>query len=231
MRLKPLVPIALLLLSAVIAARPHEPTAARGPRVARAAIDTARYEVRLAYRGYTGLAGSRNCDIKVDTAGFDSLSGIVWGVEQRADPDDDVVYTGTLKRTTRIDYCQTRGRRSATDDEQVWCVATLTGAAVMDVEITVYGDPGEGAYLKARPTAAPPDSVVVKGTCTPAGMDSIRRDYPSGESGGSPDGQPINEIAPPKFVINGAAALRVAYFPPDSVQGGWGLRVVRPVRP
>lgn len=209
-----LVPLAALLLAAV---------AARSP-----APITRAYEVKLGFIGYTGLATSLDCDAKANQRGYDSLVGTVKGIEIPEEPDEDVVYTGTLKRSTNIDYCQTRGRRSPTDDEVVWCVATLTGSAAMEVEIKVYGDEGRGAWLTAKPRVGPVDSKV-QGTCEPADMVEIQRDYPSGESAGSPDGQAIMETDTTQFVLNRVRRLRVGYFPPDPVQGGWGLRVVRAV--
>lgn len=181
------------------------------------------YEVRLAFTGYTGLAESRDCRLMVDTLGYDSLVGTVTGVETN-EPDEDMVYTGTLKRKTKIDYCL--AKPAPTTDQLAWCVAKLTGSASMRVELTVYGEADRGAWLKAQPVGAP-DSAQVRGNCTRADMDSVRADYPSGESAGTPDGQAIDELTPPRFFVNSLARLRAGYFPPDPVQGGWGLRVVR----
>jgi hypothetical protein len=185
---------------------------------------TRKYDVQLAFTGYTGLAESQDCRALVDLQGYDSLAGSVSGIESQGPSDEEVVYRGALIRRTRLDYCLTLGR-----DQLTWCVAKLTGSARMDVELTVYGEADRGAYLKARPSVSPLDSVGVRGNCSPAEMDSIRVDYPSGESGGTPDGQPIAEVSPPRFVVGGVPRLRVGYFPPDSVQGGWGLRVVRAI--
>jgi hypothetical protein len=44
----------------------------------------------------------------VDTLGYDSLVAKLIGIENPAEPDEDVAYTGTLRRVTRIDYCITR---------------------------------------------------------------------------------------------------------------------------
>ncbi|HEY9383509.1 MAG TPA: hypothetical protein VIP80_08320 [Gemmatimonadales bacterium] len=185
-----------------------------------------KYEVQLAYTGYTGLAESSDCRAMVDTAGYDSLTGTLTGIENPAEPDEDVVYTGTLGRVTRIDYCQTRPGRSS--DQVVWCKAKLTGAASMNVELTVYGEDGNGGWLKAKPARAP-DSVKVQGSCLQADMDSIKADYPNGESAGSPDGQPIAEPVALKLVLQGIRRLRQGYFPPDPPRTAWGLRVVRVV--
>ena len=185
---------------------------------------TRKYDVQLAFTGYTGLAESQDCRAMVDLQGYDSLTGSVSGIESQGPSDEEVVYRGTLTRWTRMDYCLAIG-----GDQPKWCVAKLTGAARMNVELTVYGEADRGAYLKAVPGTSPLDSVSVRGNCAPADMDSIRVDYPSGESGGTPDGQPIAEVNPPRFFVGGIPRLRVGYFPPDSVEGGWGLRVVRAV--
>lgn len=183
---------------------------------------TRKYDIQLAFTGYTGLAESQDCRALVDLQGYDSLAGTISGIESPGPSDEEVVYQGTLTRRTRVDYCLAVG-----GDQPTWCVAKLTGAARMNVELTVYGEADRGAYLKAVPGTSPLDSVSVRGNCAPADMDSIRVDYPSGESGGTPDGQPIAELNPPRFVVSGIPRLRVGYFPPDSVEGGWGLRVVR----
>lgn len=208
-------PCALLILGTL---------AMTAPKSGSAKTITRKYDVQLAFTGYTGLAESPDCRALVDLQGYDSLVGTLSGVETPNQPDEDVVYTGTLRRKTRIDYCE-----ATPGDQPTWCVAKLTGAARMNVELTVYGEADRGAYLKAMPGTSPLDSVVVRGNCARADMDSIRADYPSGESGGTPDGQPIAEISPPRFYLSGVPRLRVGYFPPDSVQGGWGLRVVRAV--
>lgn len=192
------------------------------PKSGGARTITRNYDVQLGFIGYTGLAESQDCRAMVDLQGYDSLAGTVSGIESQGQSDEEVVYRGTLTRRTRVDYCLALG-----GDQPTWCVAKLTGAARMNVELTVYGEADRGAWLKATPGPSPLDSVAVRGNCARADMDSIRVDYPSGESGGTPDGQPIAEVSPPRFFVAGIPRLRVGYFPPDSIQGGWGLRVVR----
>jgi len=182
------------------------------------------YDVRLAFVGYTGLAESPDCSAMVDTLGYDSLTGTLTGIENPVEPDENVAYTGTLGRATRIDYCQTRP--APTSDQVALCQAKLTGAAAMAVELTVFGEDGKGAWLKATPAKAP-DSVTVQGNCLQADMDSIKVDYPTGESAGSPDGQPIAEPDTLKFAMQGVRRLRLGYFPPDRPITAWGLRVLR----
>jgi len=184
------------------------------------------YDVQLAYVGYIGITSSSDCTAITDPLGYDSLTGTLTGIENPAEPDEDVVYTGTLRRVTKIDYCETRP--NPTPDQLAWCKVKLTGGAPMTVELTVYGEDGNGAWLKAKPARAP-DSAKVQGTCVQADMDSIKADYPKGESAGSPDGQPIAEPAALKLALQGVRRLRLGYFPPDPPRTSWGLRVVRAV--
>lgn len=185
---------------------------------------TRKYEVRLAFTGYSGLAESEDCRALVDLQGYDSLVGVVAGIEG-GDPGDGVMYTGRLRRVTKVDYCLARG-----GDEAKWCVVRLTGAARMLVQLEVHGEEGRGAWLKADPDTVPAESVRAEGDCEPADTDVIRAEYPGGTTGGSPDGQPIAEPDPALLFVNGVPRLRPGYLPADEEQGGWGLRVVREVR-
>ncbi len=221
--------LALSVLGVLLVSGAGRPNALRGPRVASGlpvgiGAITRTYEVRLAFVGYTGLAESSDCQAIVDTLGYDSLTGTLTGIENPAEPDEDVVYTGTVRRVTRIDYCETRP--NPTPDQLAWCKAKLTGAASMAVELTVYGEDGNGAWLKAKPARAL-DSVKVQGNCLQTDMDSIKADYPEGDTAGSPDGQPIAEPGTLKFELQGVRRLRLGYFPPDRPRTAWGLRVTR----
>ena len=218
-----LLPILMVMTRTITAGDAGSAGRPTGPRHV---LPPGSYAVQLAFTGYTGLSQSVDCNRIADRKGYDSLVGTVTGIETPDQPGEEVVYTGTLRRVTKLDYCQTTGRRSPDDDEQVWCRATLTGAARLAIRLTVYGDEGEGAYVEVDSVPGKADSVKVEGSCDRPAMDEIKADYPSGESGGSPDGQPIAEVRPPKFIVNRIPKLRIGYFPPDSVRGGWGLRVV-----
>jgi hypothetical protein len=190
-----------------------------------AAAQMAEYEVELKYSGYMAMSASPECDALAHASSADVLTGTVQGMET-AGADDDITYTGTLKRTTALDFCQMRG--------DAWCIATLTGTADMEVEIEVYGESDRGAYVKADSPTEPPQGEV-KGNCSPGDMREIQRDYPSGDSGGSPSGQRIDDTNAKDaqgrhitFYAGGHARLRVGTYPAD--EGGWALRVIRKIR-
>lgn len=187
---------------------------------------TRRYEVRLGWTGYSGTANSVDCDRLANPRGYDSLTGVLSGIEDTGRPGDGTVYRGTLRRHSRLDYCLSQGRRDDNDDEQMWCVVSLVGAAKMHVELEVYGEDGRGAWLKADADSAPPDSVRVGGTCRQALQRETHDEFPSGETAGSPDGQPIAEPRPPLFFVSGMPRLRVGRYPPTA-DSPWGLHVVR----
>jgi hypothetical protein len=188
----------------------------------------AAYEVELRFTGYTGLVtGYPNC--AVNPQGFDALTGIVTGRES-VGRDEDVEYRGTLIRSTLIDFCETKGRRNPNDDERVWCAATLLGAATMRAQLTVYGETGRGAYLKATHDGGPSVSSVT-GTCEAADMTQWQTDYPRADDGGggSPNGQEIDD-ASSKLFAAGQARLVVGVFPPSGPTGGWTLKVIRKLK-
>jgi hypothetical protein len=198
-------------------------------------LSLATYEIELSYTGYTGLVeGAPNC--VVNLLGYDRLVGTVAGVET-TESDEDVVYTGTLRRDTKIDFCETKGKDAPGDDERVWCTATLAGYAVTQVELTVHSDEGTGGYLKAAP-AGGPMMRGVSGRCDPAEQNQILSDYPASSDGGaaSPSGQPIDDGAAVDasgrriaFVAGGVPRLRVGTYPPTGPKGGWTLRVIRKI--
>jgi hypothetical protein len=185
--------------------------------------DSTRYEVAVAMAGYSGLATSKNCDAITNRQGYDSLVGSVGGIEQPPQPDEDMEYEGTVRRYTNIDYCMTNSANK-------WCVATLRGASRMVLHVTVYGEKGRGAWLKAEAAPGPADSLSVRGNCDQSDMDEIKRDYPSGESGGSPDGQAIAENGPKFMFANHLARLRDSTFYPSKLPDSpWNLRVISKV--
>jgi hypothetical protein len=181
---------------------------------------TRRYDVQLGMTGYAGLIHTRECTALTNPAGYDSLLGTVTGVEMTQASTEPVTYTGILRRKTRIDYCLPK--------EPGWCVVTLTGEARMQVQIELHEDSLAGAWMKAD-SVAPAITESATGTCGRAEKDEILLDYPSGESAGSPDGQAIEETASNLFYVTGLRRLRVGLFPPNAVEGGWGMRVTRVV--
>jgi hypothetical protein len=192
------------------------------------------YEVELSFIGYTGLVEAQDC--QANPRGYDRLVGTVAGVETTAS-DEDVVYTGTLRRETAIDFCETKGKDAPNDDERVWCKATLVGYAVTQVELTVHSDEGTGAFMKAAP-AGGPMMRGVSGLCDQQERNQILSDYPASSDGGaaSPNGQPIDDggaVDPSgrriAFVAGGVPRLRVGTYPPTDPKGGWTLRVIRKI--
>jgi hypothetical protein len=227
----------ILLLGAAMATEALAQATSPAPSLPPGA-QWAEYQVEFLYIGYTGLVdGYPNCN--VNTRGTDRLTGTLIGIET-LDPDDDVEYEGVLSRVTTIDICDTKGRNRPADinDEQVWCNGTLTGSARMRVNLKVYAATVDrGAWLKAVPdTGAAPRTVT--GNCAAPTLAQYQSDYPGGGSGGSPDGQAIeDQFGATKFVGGGLARLRVGTYPPDPGQGlagspgsGWTLRVIRKIR-
>jgi len=189
-------------------------------------VNAGTYQVELRFTGYTGLITADDC--AVDPQGYDVLEGTVTGVESPA-RDEDVVYRGTLRRLTVIDFCDSRGRRGVGDDERVLCTVKLTGSAVIDVELTVYGEEGRGAYLETTSWSSPVEKTAT-GDCQAPETAQILADYPTASEGGgaTPNGQPIDDPQSLLFA-NGLARLRVGYWPPEQ-SDGWALRVIRKLR-
>ena len=202
--------------------------------------NSARYDIVLKFTGISGHhATAANCADSVSAAGYDMLVGTVTGHETSA-TDEEIEYTGTLTRTTAMDFCDIK---ETSPGQYVDCRATLTGDGTMTVSLMVYGEADRGAWLKATVTAT--NKAVVTGHCAPPEVAEILTDYrgrPSGSGGGgSPDGQPIEDKFSqrssnpnvtgrgPRFFAGRQARLRVGYYPPDPAQGGWALEVIRQV--
>src|SRR5688572_32912132 len=67
-------PCALLILGTLAMA---------APKSGEARTITRKYDVQLAFTGYTGLAESQDCRALVDLQGYDSLAGTVTGIESQ----------------------------------------------------------------------------------------------------------------------------------------------------
>ena len=67
------------------------------------------YEVQFGWAGYNDVTATDDCP-KVNKQGYDSLIGTVRGLEPDGKTDDDVVYQGVLRRTTRLDTCDGFGK-------------------------------------------------------------------------------------------------------------------------
>ena len=187
------------------------------------------YDVQLAYVGYLSEFDPLPpaCAQLMDPKGYDSLTGTLSGIEPPAGSADDAVYTGKLKRKTRIDFCLTKPKNPSAPDELVYCAVHLAGAATMNLELTIESDAGKGAYFKSTPVG-PADSVSVRGDCTPQEMAELRADYPGAASAASPDGQPIAESGA-QFTVGGVRRLKVDSFPAKPTETAWGHRVLRAI--
>ena len=197
--------------------------------------DDSAYQVEFRMTGYAGdLSGYPDC--AVNPQGFDVLQGIVTGREN-VPAGEDVRYTGTLGRLTAIDLCGTKGKKGPGDDELVWCAASLVGVASMKVQLDVYGEAGRGGWLNAKPDGSW-FTGSVQGACETADMTAWEKDYPGGESGGSPDGQAIDEStgALPRLFAAGRARLVPGTFVPHAPGGrpgpasGWTLNVIKKLK-
>jgi hypothetical protein len=129
--------------------------------------------------------------------GTDVLVGTLAGLEPPL-PDEDNEYVGTLMRTTRITTCGTRRNTAGVD---VACSINYIGTGDADVKFTLY-EGQRGGYLEYEadtaayaavwpPRPAGPASSVVTGTCDPAELAQLQRDYDQGQTAGSPNGQPL----------------------------------------
>jgi hypothetical protein len=188
----------------------------------------AEYQVEFIFTGYVGeLDGYPNC--RVDTAGTDRMVGNLVGYEPPT-PDEDVEYTGTLHRVTRIDFCETKKAPSV--DQRAWCVVSLTGATNMRANLTLYGEADRGAWLKAVVDTGL-TTKAVQGNCDPQETSDALGGYPTASDGGagSPNGQPIeDQLSPTKFFVGGLARLKVGTYLPRPKLASWSLRVIRKIR-
>ncbi|MFN0179049.1 MAG: hypothetical protein ACKVZ0_09630 [Gemmatimonadales bacterium] len=192
-------------------------------RAAAATRYLATYQVELEYIGISGhhVQTAADCQVPVNPNGFDLLVGTVVGIEDPTQ-NEEVVYRGTLRRSTAMDFCDLRGPV----DQAVDCRVTLNGWTPMDVEITVYGEDGRGAYVKATPTAGPKHAQV-SGDCDRRELNQVRSDYLTiGDGGASPNGQPIDDPQSLLFASS-LARLKVGTFAPQPPNSIWTLRVLR----
>jgi hypothetical protein len=194
------------------------------------------YEVEFSMTGYVGeLNGAPQC--KVRRNGTDRMVGTLMTVET-AEPDEDVVYSGILRRETDIDYCLTKGRKRPGDDERVWCELTLKGWSVENVEMTVHSDSARGGYLKSKTEPGYSSAGIPRSTCDKQETWDAANGYANSDDGGggSPNGQQIDDVMatdpngrPIWFVSGGVPRLRIGTFPP-ATGTGWTLRVIRKVQ-
>jgi hypothetical protein len=105
------------------------------------------YEVKLTYTGYTTFySGPPDCPIRSN--GKVTLAGLVSGNE-KVDPDDDIMYRGTLQLDIDMDICS--AKRVAGEDQL--CGMTVIGSGLVNTELELYfngigQDSARGGYIK-----------------------------------------------------------------------------------
>jgi hypothetical protein len=172
----------------------------------------------------TGALLDQNCT----ATGTDVLTGTIVGFEPPI-PGEDNEYVGTLTRATRITTCGTRRNAAGVD---AVCSINYVGNGVADVMFTLY-EGRRGGYLQYIPNRAAwaallpprpagPTNSAVTGTCDPAELSQLQSDYDTGETAGSPNGQPL-EV--PRFPPLGARPAFPLTFPASPPQSIWTLTV------
>ncbi len=173
----------------------------------------------------TGALLDANCA----ATGTDVLAGTLVGFEPPLRGEDNE-YVGTLTRTTRITTCGTR--RNAAGIDSV-CSINYAGNGFADVMFTIH-EGRRGAYLEYftdraawaalwPPRPVGPVSSVVTGTCDPAELAELQSDYGTGETAGSPNGQPLDVPGFPPLSPRPSFPLTFRPAPPVSI---WTLTVL-----
>jgi hypothetical protein len=177
------------------------------------------YEVEFSVRGSL-------LDANCSAGGTDVLAGVITGYEPASSIEPNV-YVGTLTRFTEITTC---GSRRNPAGEDAVCSINIRGNGDVDIQLTIESDQRGGwlQYLTNRTawekwlSPQPParGNSRVTGTCEPAELAHLQNTYDSGETAGSPSGQPI-EISqfPPT-----AYPHTYQPNPPVSI---WSLKVLR----
>ncbi len=156
------------------------------------------------------------------SSGVDRLVGQLRGNEPTR-TSQDVVYRGTLRRTTGVNFCH---HRRLPNGDEVPCGISIAGSGSFDVELTVYAEQRRGGTLHVR--RATVDSSRVTGTCDPLEMAHLQSTYDTGDTAGSPNGQPIEDeySQDPPFFTLGVIRLPIGVYPPMPNSRGWTLQVI-----
>lgn len=173
----------------------------------------------------TGALLDQNCT----ASGTDVLTGTLVGFEPPQSGEDNE-YVGTLTRTTSITTC---GVRRTPSGDDVACTITYVGNGFADLKFTLY-EGQRGGYLEYLPNRAawaallPPPSAgpvssLVTGTCDPTELAQLQRDYPKGQTAGSPNGQPLEVPGFPLLNQRPTFPLVFPSKPPESI---WTLKVL-----
>lgn len=151
-----------------------------------------------------------------NAAGFDKLTGTLTGREP-APAHEDNTYSGVLVRDTDLTVCDV-APHPGRPGEHMRCWMNIQGKARVPVEFELYADQ-RGGYLMAQNTAVTVLSSRVIGTCEPAEMALLQRDYGTMSTAGSPDGQPVEVPGLPGVVTTPKT------FPANPPRSLWTLTV------
>jgi hypothetical protein len=171
-------------------------------------------------------------DANCAASGTDVLTGTLIGFEPaRPSRNDAISYVGTMVRQTSIGTC---GERMDAAGVGHACNMTITGSGLAEVMLTI--DAGRrDAYLEYLDNRAMyvtilssirqpivPVTSTVTGTCDPAETGPMQATYHKGQTGGSPNGQPI-EL--PGFPPLSQPITSPLVYPPNPPQSIWSLTV------
>ena len=151
-----------------------------------------------------------------NAAGHDKLTGTLTGREPPPAHEDNT-YSGVLVRDTDLTVCDV-APNPGRPGEHMHCWMNIKGKARVPVEFQLYTDQ-RGGYLKAQDTSVTVLSSIVTGTCEPAEMAQLQRDYGTMSTAGSPDGQPLEVPDMPRVV----SSPRI--FPANPPLSLWTLTV------
>lgn len=171
-------------------------------------------------------------DANCAASGTDVLTGTLIGFEPaRPNRSDAISYVGTMVRKTSIGTC---GERMDAAGVGHACTMTITGSGLVEVMLTIEAGQRD-AYLEYIDNRAMfvtilssirqpivPVTSTVTGTCDPAETGPMQADYHKGQTGGSPNGQPI-EL--PGFPPLSRPFTGPLVYPPNPPQSIWTLTV------
>lgn len=126
------------------------------------------YDIELVFTGVGNLSTgairtAADCTVPVNPNGYDRTVGTVTGHE-------------------KMDFCELKSTGTS-EDQKADCAATLTGKAVMDVDLQVYRAADRGAWLKPSRRLPHTQPQRVR-CCDPPEMAEIQKAYPGTATSG-----------------------------------------------